>query len=176
METIKNKEYWAGLGITFASLHPGLDPNDDASNNGNSNYLDYATGGEPTAPDDLTLRPQFNGTQLTFSYRTNATDVYVEFQQSPNLQPNFWEKMIEDTDYTINNTSTGNGRSIQTIDLLAPALNQPAFFFRQAFSTDKPVKPARQLRPTVECRVARNQLPVRLQDTIRTKHGTKRRI
>ncbi|MCF7733990.1 MAG: hypothetical protein K9N23_20055, partial [Akkermansiaceae bacterium] len=119
--TIDLGAYEGGVGITFAALHPGLDPNGDANGNGVSNFADYATGGDPTAPDDPTLRPKLISNQLTFSYRSNANDINVQYEKSTTLLPGSWNVMVLDTDYTINNTSTNSGRTIETIRLLSRA-------------------------------------------------------
>lgn len=120
--------------VTFAGLHPALDPDDDENQNGISNYADYAAGGDPTAPDDPSLRPQIHGRQVTFSYRNNAADVFAQFKKSDDLQT--WSELIETIDYAASPQEAGHGsQTLITLDLLTTDLT---LFFRGEFSTTAP--------------------------------------
>lgn len=134
--TIDLGAYEGNVDATFALLHPGLDPDEDANGNGIPNFGDYAAGGNPSAPDDPTLRPQLAGNQLTFSFRNNAADLTREFQKSATLLPGSWQQLIETTDYTVTTTSSANGRSLQTLTLTnALRSTHPKLFFRAAFES-----------------------------------------
>lgn len=120
--------------VTFAGLYPTLDPNGDENNNGVSNYGDYAAGGDPTTPDDPSLQLQINDTQLTFSYRNNASDVFVQFKQSTDLE--IWVEMIEGTHYSNIPVQLIDGvQTLITLDLLT---TNPMLFFREEFYQDAP--------------------------------------
>lgn len=121
----------AAVLANFALLYPSLDPQGDDNDNGQSNYLDYALGGDPTAAFDPDLQPSISNGQLTFSFRTGASDVFVEFQKSETLLPGSWSPMIPGTDYTISTEEVTGSVKTQTLDLLT---TEPELFFREAFS------------------------------------------
>ena len=127
---------YEGAFVTYAHLGY-TDPNGDANHNGITNFGDYAAGGNPSAPDDPSLRPKLIGNQLTFSFRDNAADIAKEFQKSTTLLPGSWMEMIETTDYTDYTCSTiSGGRSLQTLTLTSTLLtNNPKLFFRQEFKS-----------------------------------------
>jgi parallel beta-helix repeat protein len=95
--------------VTFAYLHPSLGPNGDSNGNGLSNFLEYATGIDPTAPDDPTARPLLSRTGgfflLTSSQRSNAADTSTVWQSSTTLTSNSWVDLMLGTNYTIESTS-----------------------------------------------------------------------
>ncbi|MEP4078991.1 choice-of-anchor Q domain-containing protein [Haloferula sp.] len=119
---------YEGSFVTFALLGFS-NPDGDDNHNGITNFGDYAAGGDPTAPDDPTLRPQLTGNQLTFSFRNNAADVVTEFQKSDNLVD--WFKMSEGLDYSVNDTTVLGAQTTQTLDLLT---TDPKLFFREEFT------------------------------------------
>jgi hypothetical protein len=126
---------YEGAFVTFALLNPGLDPNEDDNGNGISNFGDYAAGGNPTAPDDPSMRPTLSGNQLTFSFRDNAADITKEFQKSTTLLPGSWT-MIQASDYTSSTITNSGGRSLQTLTLDSTLLNaNPRLFFREEFKS-----------------------------------------
>lgn len=136
--TIDLGAYEGGINATFELLHPALDPNIDSNGNGHSNYIDYAVGGDPLGPHNQSLYQSLNGNQLTLGYRDNASDVFVEFQKSVNLET--WDEMTEGAgnDYIINSSTNSAGRTELTLDLLiAPPIN-PKIYFRQNFSQTAP--------------------------------------
>lgn len=118
--------------LNFAYLYPALDPAGDANDNGLTNFLDYASGADPTAPHDPNTIPSINGNQLTFSHRPEpAIDTVLTFQQSPDLI--IWEPMLEGADYTISNTTINGPQTILTLQLLPP-FPPGTSFYRQQFS------------------------------------------
>ncbi|BCX49252.1 bacteriocin [Haloferula helveola] len=130
--TIDLGAYEGNVDATFALLFPTLDPNDDDNGNGVSNYGDYAAGGNPTGPDDPSLRPKLVGDQLTFSFRNNAVDVAVEFQKSTTLLAGSWMPMVEGVDYAIDPTETIEGvRTLLTLEIATPG---DRLFFREEFT------------------------------------------
>jgi len=130
--------YEGNVNATFSLLHPTLNPTDDANGNGTTNFGDYAAGGDPTAPDDPTLRPTLSGNQLTFSFRNNAADISMAFQKSTTLLPGSWNPLVLTTDYTVSTTSSG-GRSLQTLSLTGTLLtSNPRLFFRQYCQSIRP--------------------------------------
>ena len=137
--TIDLGAYEENVYATFALLHPSLDPAGDANGNGISNFGDYAAGGNPSAPDDPSLRPKLIGDQLTFSFRNYAIDITNLFQKSTTLLPGSWMDMIAETDYTDSSTTISGARSIQTLTLDSDLLsNNPKLFFRQEFTSISP--------------------------------------
>lgn len=121
----------------FDFFYPGLDPSADDNGNGLSNYHDYAAGGDPTAADDHTLRTSIIGDLVTFSYRNNAADVYIDLEQSSSLATDSWFSMIEDIDYTFENSTDNKDQTLYTIELIYDPLTDTKMFYRQSFSTTK---------------------------------------
>lgn len=103
------------------------DPEGDSNQNGQSNYMVYAMGGDPTAPDNPMLRPQISKSQLTYTLRNNALDATVRYERSPNLEN--WTFLIEGVHYTLSSVDAGD-YSIYTLQLL-----DPYQFFRLIYET-----------------------------------------
>ncbi|WP_193212887.1 right-handed parallel beta-helix repeat-containing protein [Luteolibacter marinus] len=127
---------YEGFLVTFETLHPGLLKTDDDNGNGHTNYEDYALGADPLTPHDPSYYPMLEGTQLTFGYRDNAVDVFVEFQKSTDLLT--WLGMVNGIDYTIQGSSSTGGRTVQTLDLLLAPPADPKYFFREEFFEANP--------------------------------------
>ena len=115
----------------FSLLHPNLVPDQDNNNNGLTNYTDYALGADPTAPHNATVQASLANNQLTFSFRNNASDVFVEFQKSQTLLSDDWDAMIAGTDFTVGSESISGSTTTQILNLLTTA---PSLFFREAFT------------------------------------------
>ena len=116
--------------ITFALLYPTLSLTGDENGNGRSNYLDFAAGGDPTDVNDLTLHTRMDQAQLSFSYRNNASDVYVQFQKAPTvLGP--WRPLVEQVDYINSLLSSSGARTVLTLDL---SKHDDMQFYRESFS------------------------------------------
>lgn len=115
-------------GTDFASEHPALAAGGDANGNGRSNFIDYATGQDPTAPG-LLAPVELSGTRLTLRRRINGTDTQGTAEFSDNLSK--WNPLEEGTHYTlVSNTLDGEMRTL-VVDLLP---GQPGKrFFRQSF-------------------------------------------
>ncbi|MEP4078004.1 choice-of-anchor Q domain-containing protein [Haloferula sp.] len=122
-------------GSTFATLFPGLDPDADANGNGQSNYVDYATGADPTAPHDVSSLLVLNGNLLTLPQRMGVTDVFAAWRKSDTLEANDWSTMVEGVDYQIQSTTTSGVQQLTTIEILLSAPDDPVMFFRQRFTT-----------------------------------------
>ncbi|MEM9079766.1 MAG: right-handed parallel beta-helix repeat-containing protein [Verrucomicrobiota bacterium] len=132
--TIIDLGAYEGAFTTFA--HEGFtNPTADDNLNGLSNYVDYALGADPTAPNEPSVRPNIIGDQLTFSFRNNATDVFVEFQKSDTLLPNDWDPMLLGTDYTLSSETINGTTTTQTLNLLT---SDAKLFFREFFSENAP--------------------------------------
>ena len=127
--------YEGSIDATFNLLHPTLLKTNDDNNNGHSNYTEYALGGDPTASHDPSLQPSLIGNELTFSFRNNAADVFVEFQKSDTLLPDDWEEMILGTDYTLSSENINDSTTTQTLNLLT---SETTFFFRELFTESAP--------------------------------------
>lgn len=125
-----------GAYVTFAFLHPSLAPTADANGNGISNFLEYATGIDPSAPDDSSVRPRLSTSGgfrfLTSSQRSNAADTTAFWQTSTTLASNSWQKMVLGINYTIDSTSNPTPSRQQTVLKLLDVDSRR--FYRQGFS------------------------------------------
>lgn len=121
--------------VTFAFLHPSLTPTGDANGNGLSNFLEYATGIDPTAPDDSSVRPQISTSGgfrfLTSSQRSNAADTNAVWQTSTNLGSSSWQEMLLGINYTVESTSNPTPSRQQVVLKLLDAESRR--FYRQGF-------------------------------------------
>lgn len=136
--TTINLGAYEGAFTTFA--HEGFsNPDADDNNNGQSNYLDYALGADPTLPHDPITQSSLTNGQLAYSSRSNAADVFFEFQRSTSLLSDDWEKMISGIDYSFSNAVTSGSTTTQTL-VLSPGLleEHTALFFRRAFTKTEP--------------------------------------
>ena len=124
-----------GSYVTFTFLHPTLTPTGDANGNGLSNFLEYATGIDPTAPDDSSVQPQISTSGgfrfLTSSQRSNAADTTAVWQTSTNLSSNSWQEMLLGINYTVESTSNPAPSRQQVVMKLLDAGNR--CFYRQSF-------------------------------------------
>ncbi len=125
--------------VTFAFLHPALTPTGDANGNGLSNFLEYATGIDPTTPDDSSVRPQLSTSGgfhfLTSSQRSNAADTTAIWQTSTTLASNSWLKMISGINYTVDSTSNPTPSRQQVVLKLLDVDSRR--FYRQAFPNNQ---------------------------------------
>ena len=121
--------------VTFAFLHPSLTPTGDANGNGLSNFLEYATGIDPTAPDDASVRPQLSTSGgfhfLTSSQRSNAADTTGIWQTSTTLASNSWLKMISGINYIVDSTTSPTPSRQQVVLKLLDVDSRR--FYRQGF-------------------------------------------
>lgn len=122
-------DYVPGAG--FATLFPGLDPDADDNHNGASNFLDYATGLDPTAPAPAAV-PTLSGSTLTAWSRAGATDFVLSFEASTTLDAGSWDPLVETTDFTVE-TETSGGITTHTLTLLPPALTAGKHFYRARY-------------------------------------------
>jgi hypothetical protein len=114
---------------TFSLSHPGLDPDGDANGNGESNFVDYASGADPESPvtsASLTLAAG----QLVFRERSDAADVLTEPQFSVDLT--MWEPLVEGDHYTVASDVVVGSERIRTFQLLPTTSTRR--FFRQHFT------------------------------------------
>lgn len=121
---------------TFALTFPSLDPNGDENGNGYSNYLEYASGYNPTTSDYAP--PLFEDGMITFTQRVGAIDVFVKWEKSSDLMPGSWTTMQEGVDYTLFSTGATLVQTSATLDLLLTPPGTSHIFVRQAFSSSAP--------------------------------------
>ncbi len=124
--------------VTFAFLHPSLSPSGDENTNGLSNYLEYAIGIDPSAPDDPSARPTLTSIDgvnlLTTSQRSNAADTHPFWETSTSLEFLSWSKMVQGVNYLIESTSIPSpDRQQLVLELLD---TDPSRVYSQAFSTN----------------------------------------
>jgi hypothetical protein len=121
--------------VTFAFLHPTLSPTGDANGNGISNFLEYATGIDPTAPHDSSVQPQLSTSGgfhfLTSSQRSNAADTTAIWQTSTTLASASWQEMISGINYTVDSTSNPTPSRQQVVLKLLDVDSRR--FYRQGF-------------------------------------------
>ncbi len=121
--------------VTFAFLHPSLTPTGDANGNGLSNFLEYATGIDPTAPDNSSVQPQISTRGgfrfLTSSQRSNAADTTAVWQTSTTLASSSWQEMLLGINYTVDSTSNPTPSRQQVVMKLLDAESRR--FYRQGF-------------------------------------------
>lgn len=121
--------------VTFASLHPSLNKTDDTNGNRLSNFLEYATGIDPSAPDNPAARPMMSRSGgfnfLTTSQRSNAADVSFSWETSTSMETLSWQKMLWGIDYTVESTTNPSPDRQQVVFKLLS--NDPRRFYRQAF-------------------------------------------
>jgi Right handed beta helix region len=122
--------------VTFAYLHPTLTQTGDENGNGLSNFLEYATGIDPSAPDDSSVRPQISTSGgfrfLTSSQRFNAADTVAIWQTSPSLLANTWLEMLPGVNYTLDSVSNPTPTRQEVVMKLLDA--DPRRFYRQEFT------------------------------------------
>lgn len=122
---------YEGSYVTFT--HLGFtNPDADDNQNGISNLLDYATGGDPTAPNNPNLRATIDANGYNFRYRNNAADLSFKFQKSATLLPESWQDMTEGIDYTMTSSSDNGDQTALTLTLLS---TDPKHFIRSSFTT-----------------------------------------
>jgi parallel beta-helix repeat protein len=125
-----------GSYVTFAYLHPALGATGDENGNGASNFLEYASGIDPTAPHDPAVSPVLSISGgfhfLTSSQRINAADVAFFWETSTTMESLSWQKMTTGTDYTVESTSNPSPDRQQVVLKLLHADSRR--FYRQGFS------------------------------------------
>lgn len=120
--------------VTFAGLHPGLDPNGDENGDGLTNYHHYASGDDPVNP---VLLPTLLGDLYSHPVRINGSDVFYNYEFSTDLQ-NF-VVMIPGIHYTVDSTSSlgPNVREV-TIEVLFDPNAEARVFWRHRFDSIAP--------------------------------------
>ena len=121
--------------VTFALLHPSLDPNDDSNGNGISNFAEYATGTDPSGPDNPASRPMISRSEdfnyLTTSRRSNAIDLIFTWETSTSLETLSWQEMVWGVHYIVESTSYPSPERQQTVFKLLDSDSRR--FYRQGF-------------------------------------------
>jgi hypothetical protein len=121
--------------VTFALLHRVLDPTEDSNGNGISNFIEYASGTDPSGPDNPTARPMISRDGdfnfLTISQRSNSADVIFSWETSTSLENLSWQEMVWGINYTVEATSNPSPDRQQMIIKLLD--NDSRRFYRQAF-------------------------------------------
>ncbi len=124
-------EFNSALPVTFASLYPGLNPDDDTNKNGLTNFHDYSVGSDPRIIDDVLVQPVYDGEYVTFPVRANGGDFTVAWEKTEDLDATEWEPMVQGVDYAIESiTRTGDQRQ-NKLELLISAPSTPQIFVRQ---------------------------------------------
>ncbi|MGD7652844.1 MAG: right-handed parallel beta-helix repeat-containing protein [Verrucomicrobiales bacterium] len=120
-------------GASFATLFPGLSPTGDDNQNGHSNYLDYATGADPTAPHDPAGYPVFTDGTFSFGVRDGVSDANWSLWASETLAAGSWTELLPAGGYSIESqTSTGNRITI-VVGITPPADPPARRFIRVAY-------------------------------------------
>jgi hypothetical protein len=123
-----------GAYVSFALLHPGMDPNGDQNGNGLNNLAEYAMGRDPAAPHTHPGLPGItrngNSWTLALSERTNAADIVTTWCSSPDCAT--WTPLRPTTDFLIISSTQTGTRNDFLLDLDGA---QPRRFFKQIFST-----------------------------------------
>ncbi len=124
--------------VTFKSLHPSLNPSSDTNDNGVTDFVEYASGLNPTAPDNSTPQTVIaragNSNFLTNDQRSNAADVTFSWETSTSLENQPWQKMVWGIDYTVESTSSPSPNLQRVVFRLLG--NDPRRFYRQAFQIE----------------------------------------
>lgn len=112
----------------FSLLHPNLDREGDANQNGRSNFHDYALGGNPEAASQTSLEPMFIGNRFFYFIRNNDPTLSTRFEKSFDLRS--WDDFRETTDFTIQIPAEIQGGKIRhEVELVVP--NPKRIFLRQ---------------------------------------------
>ncbi len=89
----------------FASLFPGLEPGGDTNLNGRSNFVDYATGADPTASGEMfsdSIAITADGDiRFSFFRRIGTVDIERTIERARSLQQQDWIRVLEHVDYRI---------------------------------------------------------------------------
>ena len=118
--------------LTFELIYPDLTRDGDENHNGVSNFLEYATGGDPAASNNPFLQARLQqGKFLILSYRANASDICRECWKSTDLQK--WYPLVEDIDYSVVGLSQNGVRIEESLELKSSLLVEPRLFFRQGY-------------------------------------------
>lgn len=125
---------YEGSYTTFANEFSSLNPDEDANENGLSNFLDYALGVDPTAPHDPSTATTLVNGSLTFSNRVYAADVTPVYKKSTDLTQ--WTTLVEGIDYDTATTISFSQRAYTSILLTPSLLSEPKVFFTQELSID----------------------------------------
>ncbi len=129
--TIDLGAYEGGVsGADFASLFPALTESGDENGNGFTNYLDYATGADPTAPHDPAGYPSLIDDDLVFGVRAGVTDVDWTVFYSDSLGPGSWFELLPGSGYGTPSESTVGDRTTVTLPLADPPGSDDRMFFR----------------------------------------------
>lgn len=134
-ETIDLGAYEGGY-VSFAYLHPTLEPTGDNNGNGISNAFEYALGVDPGDPWDPAALPVVsrdgNRLQLTSTRRTNGIDITPLWLTSASLSPASWVPMIENVHFVRGSSTTLAPGRDKVVFLLPEA--ETHRFYRQGFS------------------------------------------
>lgn len=121
--------------VTFGLLHPSLNPTEDSNGNGISNFVEYATGTDPSGQDNPSARPMISRNEgfnfLTTSRRSNAIDVTFSWETSTSLETLSWQEMLWGVHYTVESTSNPSAEQQQMIFKLLGSDSRR--FYRQGF-------------------------------------------
>ena len=132
--TIDLGAFEGNFDMSFSLLHPDLNPDSDENSDGSSNLLDYLRGKDPTASFTPTPASDLPNNKWSFQYRNNDPLLTVELQKSTTLLPGSWLPLEENTDYTIETSSTNGGQTTVTLNLLPSVTDTPGIFLRQKLS------------------------------------------
>jgi hypothetical protein len=117
-----------GAPVTFASLHPDLEPTGDANRNRLSNFCEYALGVDPEGDTREDVLPRMEGKTLTISRRMNAIDITMGIEISADLES--WHPLSEGVTYLVESSEeTREGRK----ERLSLPMLLGKVFFRQTF-------------------------------------------
>ncbi len=121
--------------VTFGLLHPTLNPTEDSNGNGISNFVEYASGTDPSGPDNPATRPMIsqsgNFKFLTTAQRSNALDVIFSWETSTSLETPSWQAMVWGINYTVESTSNPSSDRKEIIFKLLDSDSHR--FYRQGF-------------------------------------------
>lgn len=112
-------------GATFATLFPGLSPTGDDNQNGHSNYLDYATGADPSASHDPAGYPTLTDDQLSFGVRDGVIDANWSLWASETLEVGSWGELLPGSGYSITSQVSSGDRLTIVLELIPP-IDPPA--------------------------------------------------
>ena len=123
------------VGMTdFATLYPALLPEGDENGDGLSNFYNYATGVDPTAPNNPLGSPELDGSlKLTLSQRNDGTDVAAVWEGTSELTPPTWVPLEQGVDYLLESQVRSGSQDVFTLQLLLNPESDSKMFFRQRF-------------------------------------------
>jgi hypothetical protein len=123
--------------VTFSGLYPSLLPDGDENQNGVTNYVEYASGGDPSGNSIFSVLPTISSSSgfnlLTSNQRINGLDVKTRWFTSTAMDILSWQPLNQGVNYSLDSSAISAPGIQQVVFKILDT--DPARFYRQGFST-----------------------------------------